>query len=102
VKKVRTQGNLIERKPLKEIVLTEEKRNNIGRRLENSPRKSLLRLALQSVVPVGSAWTATKLLYICKYKVTVVPDIEPVEYEKRVNSLIGLSIMCMTVFLILS
>jgi hypothetical protein len=41
VKKVQTHGILIDRKPLKRNrVLTEEKLA-IGRRLENSPRKSL-------------------------------------------------------------
>jgi hypothetical protein len=61
VKKVRTHGILIDRTPLKICrVLTEEKLGDIVRRLENSPRKSLRRLALQGDVSVGSAWTATK------------------------------------------
>jgi hypothetical protein len=45
----------------------------------------LLRLARQSGVPVGSAWTATKFLHIRPYKVTVVPEIKPVDYGKRVR-----------------
>jgi hypothetical protein len=36
------------------------------------------------VVSVGSAWTATKLLYICPYKIIVVPEIKPVDYEKKI------------------
>jgi hypothetical protein len=28
-------------------------------------------------------WEATKLLHIHPYKITVVPEIKPVEYEKR-------------------
>jgi hypothetical protein len=44
----------------------------------------LWRLALQSGVSVGSAWIATKLLHIRPYKITVVPEIKPVCYEKRV------------------
>jgi hypothetical protein len=77
VKKVRTHGILIDRKPLKRNrVLTEEKLDDIGHRVENSPRKSLRRLAQQRGVSVGSAWTATKLLHIRPYKITVVPEIK--------------------------
>jgi hypothetical protein len=83
-------------------VLTEEKLDDIGHRLENSYRKYLRRLAQQSVVPVGSAWTATKLLHICPYKIIVVPEIKPVDYEENQGFLIGLSVMCMTDFLTLS
>jgi hypothetical protein len=49
VKEVRTHHILIDRKPLKiNSVLAEEKLDDIGRRLENSPQKSLWELALQS------------------------------------------------------
>jgi hypothetical protein len=76
VKKVRTHGILTERKPLKRNrVLTEEKLEDIGRRLENSPRK------LCGVV--CNAWTATKPLHIRPCKITVVHEIKPVHYEKR-------------------
>jgi hypothetical protein len=30
-------------------------------------------------------WAATKLLHICRYKITVVPEIKAMEYEKRVK-----------------
>jgi hypothetical protein len=30
-------------------------------------------------------WTATKLLHISPYKITVAPEIKPVDYEKRVT-----------------
>jgi hypothetical protein len=33
--------------------------------------------------PVSSAWTATELLHIRRYKITVVPEIKHVDYEKR-------------------
>jgi hypothetical protein len=46
----------------------------------------LLRLALQSGVTVGSAWTAIKLLHIRPYKITVVPEIKPVGFEKKKKS----------------
>jgi hypothetical protein len=45
----------------------------------------LRRLSLQSGVSVGSAWTATKLLHIGPYKITVVSEIKPVDYEKGVR-----------------
>jgi hypothetical protein len=50
VKKVRTHGILIDRKPLKRNqVLTEEKLGDIGYRSENSPRKSLRLIAEQRI-----------------------------------------------------
>jgi hypothetical protein len=42
----------------------------------------LLRLALQSCVSVGNAWTATKLLHIHPYETPLLPEFEPVDYEK--------------------
>jgi hypothetical protein len=85
VQKVRTHSILTDRKPLKRNrVLTEEKLDDMGHRLENSPRKSLQRSARQSGVSVCSAWTATELLHIHLYKITVL-EIKPVDYEKRVR-----------------
>jgi hypothetical protein len=49
----------------------------------------LQQLALQSIVSVGSEWTATKLLHIHPYKITVVPEIKPVVYEKERSFVIG-------------
>jgi hypothetical protein len=84
VKKVGTRGILIGRKPLEgKNVLTEDKLDDLSRRLENTSRGFLLRLALQSVVSVGSMWTATKLLHIRPYKITVEPEIKSVDYGKR-------------------
>jgi hypothetical protein len=86
VKKVRIDGILIGRKPLKgNHALPGEKLDYIGHRLENFPRKTLHRLAQQRGVPVGSAWTAItrKLLHIRRYKIIVVPEIKPVDYEKK-------------------
>jgi hypothetical protein len=83
VKKLRNHGILIDRKPLKRNrVLSEEKLDD-SRRIENSPRKPLRRLALQSGVSVDSSWTATKLLHIHPFNITVVPEIKPVRYEKK-------------------
>jgi hypothetical protein len=43
----------------------------------------LPRLALQSGVAVGSAWTATKLLHIRPYKITVVSEIKWINESSR-------------------
>jgi hypothetical protein len=102
VKKVRTHGILINRKPLKRNrVLTEGELDDIDHRLENSPRKLLRRLTLQRVVSVGSAWTATELLHIHLYIITVVSEIKPWIMKEELGFVIGLSILCMTDFLIL-
>jgi hypothetical protein len=50
--------------------LTEEKPDNIGARLERSPRKSLAKLAQEADVSVSSARTATELLKLRPYKMT--------------------------------
>jgi hypothetical protein len=69
MKKVRTHSILIDRKPLKiNRILTEVKLDGIGHRLENSPRKSLQRLAQQRGVSVGSAWTATNCCILVRIK----------------------------------
>jgi hypothetical protein len=62
----------------------------------------LQQLALQRGVSVSSAQSATILLHIRPYKITVVPEIKPVDYEKEWGSVIGISIMCLTDFSILS
>jgi hypothetical protein len=56
--------------------------DDIAHRSENSSQKSLRRLPQQSGV-VCSAWITTKLLHIHPYKITVVLEIKPVDYEKR-------------------
>jgi hypothetical protein len=52
-----------------------------------TPRNSLRRLALQRDVSVGCARTGTKLLHIRPYKITVVPEIKPMDYEKKSEGL---------------
>jgi hypothetical protein len=84
VKEVRTHGILSDRKPSQiNRILTEQKLDDIGHRFEDSPRKSLRPLARQC--SVCRAWTATKLSHIRPYKITVVPEIKPLDYEKRVT-----------------
>jgi hypothetical protein len=55
-------------------VLTEEKVQDIQAQLQVSPRKSLTRLAQETGVSLGSAFTATKLIKFRPYKITVVHD----------------------------
>jgi hypothetical protein len=43
----------------------------------------LRRLAQQSGVSIGSAWKATEVLHIYPYKIIVVPEIKPVNYENE-------------------
>jgi hypothetical protein len=45
----------------------------------------LRRLAQPNGFSIDSAWTATKLLHIHPYIITVVPEINPVGYEKRMT-----------------
>jgi hypothetical protein len=78
---------------LQKTVKNKGKLDDISLRLETSPRKSLRRLAQQNGVSVGSAWTVSKLLHVLPYKITIVPEIKPRDYEKRVvfcNSFINI------------
>jgi hypothetical protein len=83
VKKVRTNVILTDRKPLKRYyVLTEEELHDICHRLQILLENLCGSLAQQSGVSVGSAWKATELLHIQPYKISVVSEIKPVNYEK--------------------
>jgi hypothetical protein len=63
VNKLRTTGLLTDkRQKHKRRVLTEEKLDDIGARLEHAPRKSLKRLAQETGMSKSSARTAKKLL----------------------------------------
>jgi transposase len=63
VNKLRTRGHLIDKKQKhKRRLLTEEKLDDIGARLEHIPRKSLKRLTQETGVSESSARTATQLL----------------------------------------
>jgi hypothetical protein len=62
------------KKQSKMIVLTAEDIRDIEARLQISPRKSLRRLAQETGVSLGSAFTATKLIKYRPYKVTVVHE----------------------------
>jgi hypothetical protein len=53
-------------------VLTEEKLDDIGARLEHAPRKSLKRVAEETGVSKSSVRTATELLKLRSYKTAVI------------------------------
>jgi hypothetical protein len=64
-------------------VLTEETLDEIGARLEHSPRKSLARSAQQAQVSKTTAWRETKNLHLRPYKITQVQVIEEGDYGRR-------------------
>jgi hypothetical protein len=71
VKKVHSTGSFLYKKYTRQnAVLTEETLDEIGARLENSPRKSLARLAQQAQGSKTTAWRATKNVYLRPYKKT--------------------------------
>jgi transposase len=73
VNKVRSTGLLIDKKQKhKRRVLTEEKLDDIGARLEHTPTKSLKHLAQETGVSKSSARTAIQLLKVRPYKATVI------------------------------
>ena len=57
VNKFRETGSILDKKRnVKQHVLTEQKLEEIGERLENSPQKSLRRLAQETDISKASAW----------------------------------------------
>jgi hypothetical protein len=65
-------GTLNRQEKNKRRVFTEEKSDDIGARLEHTPRKSLKRLAQESGVSTSSASRATQLLKLRPYKTTLI------------------------------
>jgi hypothetical protein len=73
VNKLKTTGSLLDRKPnRKRNLLTEEKLDDNGARLETSPSKALIRLAQETSVSERTASRATKLLKVRPYNLKVV------------------------------
>jgi hypothetical protein len=66
-------------------VLTEEKLDDIGARLEHTPRKSLKRLAQETIVSTSSARTATQFLKLRPYKTTVIYALQPRDLPSKVH-----------------
>jgi hypothetical protein len=73
------------KKQPKRTVLTEAKVQDIEARLQISPRKSLRHLAQETGVSLGSARTATKLIKLRPYKVTVVHELKQPDYAARIR-----------------
>jgi hypothetical protein len=85
-KKVRLTGSFLDKKYTRQnVVLTEETLDEIGARLEHSPRKSLARLAQQAQVSKITTWRATKNLHLLPYKITQVRAIEECDYGRRTH-----------------
>jgi hypothetical protein len=73
VNKLRSTGLLIyNKRKHKRRVLTEEKSDDIGARLEHTPRKSLKRLAQGTGVSRSSGEMATHVLKLRPYKTPVI------------------------------
>lgn len=86
VNKVRRTGSFLNKKHVRQRrVLTEEKLDEVGARLEHTPQKSLRRLAQEVNISKSAAFVATKLLKLKPYKVTVVHALQPQDPVSRVN-----------------
>jgi hypothetical protein len=66
-------------------VLTEETLDDIGAKLEISPRKSLKQLVQETGVSRTSAQRATKLLKLQPYKTTVIHSSKEHDAVARIN-----------------
>jgi hypothetical protein len=82
--KLRSTGLLIDNKQKrKRRVLSEL--DDMGARLEHTPRKSLKRLAQETGMLKSSARRATQMLNLIPYKTTVIHALQPCEPASRVN-----------------
>jgi hypothetical protein len=85
VKKVCSTGSFLDKKYTRQnAVLTKKTIDEIGARLEHSPRKSLARSAQQAQVSKTTAWRATENLHLQLYKITQVQVIEG-DYGRRTH-----------------
>jgi hypothetical protein len=66
-------------------VLTEEKLDEVGARLQDTPQKSLRRLAQETGISKSSAAKATKLHELRPSKATAVHDFQPRDPTSRIN-----------------
>jgi hypothetical protein len=85
VNKVRQTGSLLDKKRTvsKRRVLTEEKLDEIGARLEHSPQKSLRLIAQETGISKTSARTATILLKLKSNETSVVHELQPRDPANR-------------------
>jgi hypothetical protein len=77
VRKFRMGLLIDKRQEHKRRVFTEEKLEDLGARLEHTPRKSLKRLAQETGVSKSNAGSATQLLKLIPYKTTVIHTFQP-------------------------
>jgi hypothetical protein len=86
VNKLISTGRLIDKKQThKSRVLTEEKLDDIGAKLEHTPSISLKCLAQETGVSKSSAGMATQLLKLRPYKTTVIHALQPRDTASRVH-----------------
>lgn len=86
IKKLRTTGSLNAKCPKpKRRVLNEEKLVEIHASFTRSPNKPLRRVAQEVSVSKSLVHTATKILKLKPYKVTVVHELRPLDNEKRIT-----------------
>jgi transposase len=86
INKLRTMGLLIDKKQKhKHQVLTDEKLDDIGARLEHTSRKSLKHLAQETGVPNSSTEVATQLLKLRSYKMAEINALQPHDSASRVR-----------------
>jgi DNA-binding transcriptional MocR family regulator len=83
---VRSTGSLLDKKLVnKRRVLTEEKLDEIGTRLQHTPLKSLRRLAQETGISKSSAARATKQLKLRPYQATAVHTLKLRDSASRIN-----------------
>jgi hypothetical protein len=87
VNNLRSTGLLIEKKQKrKRRVLSEGKLDNIGARLEHTPRKSLKHLTQETAVLTSSTGMATQLLKLRPYKTTAIQQtLQPRDPASKVH-----------------
>jgi hypothetical protein len=86
VNKLRKAGWVIDKKQIhKRRGLTEGKIDDIGARLEHTPRKSQKRLDQETRLSKSNARTATQLLKLRPYKITVIHYLQPRDPAIRIQ-----------------
>ncbi|XP_069695687.1 uncharacterized protein [Periplaneta americana] len=88
VHKFKTTGSVLDKKSnRRRHILTEETLDDIGSRLEQSPQKSLTKIAQEAGVSRSSAFNARKLLKFnpYRYKVTELHALEPGDAHRRIS-----------------
>jgi hypothetical protein len=84
--KFQVTGSVSNKKHIrKPHVLTEEKLEQIKQSFERSPKKSLRRRGQGNDVSKTSCGRAAKKLKFCPYRVSVIHELKPTDYNKRVK-----------------